>query len=226
MKSVSTAFKILRNVIVPAVALSSALAFTPAQAAKFGVRVVDAQGQPIAGAAVCIGLQGNYKQFGALFTDASGNAMVDVPNVPLLVTVSKDRFTGTRTTEPARSFNLLKQVKLLEGVPGPRCKAGSALVSNSSSEERSSIKVKTIAIKSGPYSTTLEPVVTGEPSHYRVSDNREFSESKWQRFDNKIALNNGLSDKDKVFVQLRKLVGTGKNWLEARSDVVTVRLVN
>jgi len=57
----------------------------PAHAAKFGVRVVDENNQAVVGAAVCIGLQGNYKQFAATFTDGQGKVMVDVPNVPLLV---------------------------------------------------------------------------------------------------------------------------------------------
>lgn len=202
--------------------MAVAASVTPAHAAKFGVRVVDDRGLPIAGAAVCVGLQGNYKQFGATFTDSEGRVMLDVPNVPLLVTVSKDRFTGLRSIEPARSFNLLKQVKLREGVPGPRCRAGSALAENMPSPP--SIKVRDIAIMEGIYSTTLQPTVTGEPSHYRVSDNKEFEGARWQTFSSKIALASDLSELDKVYLQLRKRQGTSKAYLESHSDVLTVRL--
>ena len=73
-----------------------------AHAAKFGVRVVDDLGKPVAGASVCIGLEGNYKQFGAMFTGADGNAIVEVPNVPLVVTVSKTRFCLLYTSPSPR----------------------------------------------------------------------------------------------------------------------------
>lgn len=189
-------------------------------AATFGVRVVDFAGVPIAGAAVCVGLQGNYKQFGALFTDASGTATVEVPNVPLIVTVSKDRTAGIRISEPARGFNLIKQVKLIDGIPGPRCKAGSSLADAPGVEQ---IRIGNIDVREGAFSTTLRPSVTGNPSHYRVSDSKDFANAKWRRFATTISLTD-YSEADTVFVQLRRLEGTAKSWLESRSAVVTVRL--
>ena len=82
--------------LVGAALIAAALgASAGAQAARFGVRVVDAFGEPVAGASVCVGLEGNYRQFGTAFTDADGLAdMLEVPNVPLVVTVSKTRFAG------------------------------------------------------------------------------------------------------------------------------------
>ncbi len=189
-------------------------------AATFGVRVVDNAGVPVAGAAVCVGMQGNYKQFGALFTDASGTATVDVPNVPLIVTVSKDRTAGIRISEPARGFNLIKQVRLIDGIPGPRCRAGSSLADAPGVEQ---IHIANIAVREGTYSTTLQPSVTGSPSHYRVSDNEDFSNAKWRRFSTTIPLIE-YAESDTVFVQMRRLEGTAKSWLESRSAVVTVRL--
>lgn len=205
-------------VLSMAVLTLSALAL-PAHAAKFGVRVVDDNGVPVAGASVCIGLQGNYKQFAATFTDTQGQVMVEVPNVPLLVTVSKDRFTGIRQTEPARSFNLLKQVKLREGVPGPRCRAGSVLAE---SKPSAGIVVSDIAVFDG----MLSPTVTGDPSHYRVSATEDFSDAQWQKYSNQIALNSNLAESGKVFLQMRKRSGTSKAFLESRSEVLTVRLPN
>ena len=221
---IKTGASSLTNKLVLSIAVITLCAVSiPAQAAKFGVRVVDDNGVPIAGAAVCIGLQGNYKQFGASFTDSQGQVMVDVPNVPLLVTVSKDRFTGLRTTEPARSFNLLKQVQLREGIPGPRCRAGSVLAD---SKPSAAITVSDIAIQAGPTTTTLSPTVIGEPSHYRVSADKEFSGAKWQRYSDQIALATNLSVSPKVYLQLRKRTGSANAFLEARSEVMTVRLTN
>lgn len=109
---------------IAAVGLAASLS---AEASQFGVRVVDDAGEPVSGASVCVGLPGNYKQFGALFTNANGMAMTDVPNVPLVVTISKTRFSGIRMREPARGFSLIREVRLSDGTPGPRCKAGSTI---------------------------------------------------------------------------------------------------
>lgn len=204
-------------------ALASLFLVGAAQAVQFGVRVVDTAGEPIAGAAVCIGLPGNYRQFGTRFTDADGSAMVDVPNVPLVVTVSRSRFTGIRIEEPARGFNLIKQVTLTEGVPGPRCRAGSALA-DAESPSVPPIVIDHIAIEEGVYTTTLTPTVVGKPSHYRISLTPEFENARWNRFSSTIPLEGDMNDSEQVYLQLRHFAGTSKGWLEARSDVVTVRL--
>jgi len=214
----------ITKVALAASALALCSLVMPAHAAKFGVRVVDENDQAIVGAAVCIGLQGNSKQFAAAFTDGHGKVMVDVPNVPLLVTVSKDRFTGMRTTEPARSFNLLKQVTLREGTPGPRCRAGSSMAENSPSVP--TIVVTDIAVSENKRSTTLSPTVSGEPNQYRVSSNKDFEGAAWTKYTSQIALTGRLLDNDKVFLQMRKIRGNSKGWLEARSEVLTVRLAS
>lgn len=221
MKIKSGKLRLSSKLILSAAVLTLSALALPAHAAKFGVRVVDDNGVPVAGASVCIGLQGNYKQFGATFTDSQGQVMVDVPNVPLLVTVSKDRFTGLRSAEPARSFNLIKQVKLREGIPGPRCRAGSVLAEG---EPSTNITVSDIAIKTNDSSTILSPTVSGNPSHYRVSTSKEFDDARWIKYSNQIALARKISESQKVYLQLRKRSGTSKAWLEARSKILTVRL--
>lgn len=196
------------------------LVSSAANAGKFGVRVVDDFGNPVAGASVCVGLPGNYKQFGALFTDADGQAITDVPNIPFVVTVSKTRFSGTRMAEPARGYNLIKQVTLSEGVPGPRCRAGSTLaIANPPA-----IVIGDVSVNEGTFSTTLQPVVSGDPDHYRVSTSAEFSDASWQKFDSSIALSSTLSDATSVFLQMRRFEGSSTGWVEARSRVVTVQL--
>lgn len=203
------------SVLVAAMLLSSS-----ANAGKFGVRVVNESGDPVAGASVCVGLPGNYKQFGALFTDSDGQAITDVPNIPFVVTVSKTRFSGTRISEPARGFNLIKQVTLSEGVPGPRCRAGSTVAAANPPK----IVIGDVNINEGTSSTTLKPAVSGEPDHYRVSTSAEFSDARWLPFDSAIALSSSLSDEPSVFLQMRRFEGSSTGWVEARSRVVTVQL--
>lgn len=222
MKSKSVLSNQFQKLILSISVLALSAISVSAQAAQFGVRVVDANGVPVAGASVCIGMQGNYKQFGATFTDQQGRVSVDVPNVPLLVTVSKDRFTGMRTTEPARSFSLLKEVKLREGTPGPRCRAGSVLAEHKPGV--GTIVVTDIAIDNGVNSKTLSPTVSGEPNQYRVGSSKDLEGVQWKRFSSQIALGGGLSGEEKVYLQMRKFAGTATAYLESRSDVMTVRL--
>lgn len=207
-----------RALVFGSLTLFAAVATMSANAATFGVKVVNDRGQPIPGAAVCVGLPGNYKQFGALLTDQSGNAMLDVPNVPLVVTISKTRFSGMRVNEPARGYNLIKEMKLTEGTPGPRCNAGQKIADNSS------IQIGSVEVMESAYSTTLTPSVAGEPTQYRVSRTPSFTGAKWQRFQTSIALTSSLSDEDEVYLQLRRYEGSSKAWIEARSAVVTVKL--
>lgn len=201
-------------------ALGAALA-TGASANTFGVRVVDAAGLPVAGAAVCVGLEGNYRQFGALFTDLDGVARVDVPNVPLVVTVSKTRFSGVRRTEPARGFDLVREVRLAEGVPGPRCKAGSTVAEPG----QDPILIRDLDVADGPGGTpTVSARVTGAPTHYRIGPDAELRDAAWQRFRDAMLVPGSLADAPTVFLQLRRYVGTPDAWLEARSEVTEVTL--
>jgi len=206
---------------VAAIALLS-LAANAVHAATFGVRVVDPTGQPIQGASVCVGLASNFVQFGAEFTDSDGLVMLDVPNVPLTVTVSKTRFAGVRLSEPARGFNLIKEVTLIDGLPGPRCRAGSALAD---APGIAPMRIKNIDITRGA-SLVLRPNVTGNPSHYRISNNPEFTNTTWQPYTDSIRLSRGLSQETSLYFQLRQYAGNANAWLEARSDAITITLTN
>ena len=197
----------------------SALA-SSATAAQFGVRVVDATGAPVAGASVCFGLPGNYRQFGSLFTDSGGQAITDVPNIPFVVTVSKTRFSGIRINEPGRGFNLIKQITLTDGTPGPRCKAGSTLADAG----KSSIVVDRVEVLADADTPRLIPTATGEPTEYRVSTSQEIEFATWSPLEDSIRLPGALASETEVYLQLRRYEGTSTSWLEARSDVVKVYL--
>lgn len=191
-----------------------------ATAAQFGVRIVDASGEPVAGASVCFGLPGSYRQFGALFTDTDGQAMTDVPNIPFVVTVSKTRFSGIRLNEPGRGFNLIKQITLSEGTPGPRCKAGSTLADTNPS----SIVVGHVEVLTDGQVPQLIPIATGEPTEYRVSDTPDIDFARWSSLNEVIQLPGAMASASEVYLQLRRYVGTQTGWLEARSSIVKVFL--
>lgn len=210
----------INNIGVLAVTLLVSLVST-AHAAKFGVKVVSEAGEPVPGVAVCIGTHGDYKQFGAHFTSRAGDVILDVPNVPLVVTISKNRFTGVRLVEPARRFNLVKEVKLVEGIPGPRCRADSSLVDNSPGHE---LTIEDVLVENSVSNVSLFPEVSGEPSHYRISSDKSFSNAKWKKYATSIKLDQGLSEGGSVFLQMRKYSVVKNAWLEARSQVMNVAL--
>lgn len=189
-----------------------------ASAEEFGVRVVDDAGSPIEGASVCFGLPGSFSQFGAQFTDSNGQAMADIPNVPVVVTISKTRFSGIRLSEPARGFKMQKQITLAEGTPGPRCKAGSSLAD----ANHSSIRVSRLDVTPERDATVIKPFVSGDPTEYRVGTLVDLQDIQWTAFDGSIRVTGSLADQDELFLQLRRYEGTDTGWIEARSDVMTV----
>ena len=216
--------KALRKLAVgTALAVTALSATHTASAATFGVRVVDPQGQPVSGASVCIGLAGNYTQFGAEFTGADGIVRVDVPNVPLVVTVSKTRFAGMRIEEPARGFNLIKQVTLIDGVPGPRCRAGSILAKEGPGIPQ--IIIENIDVDQGA-ALVLTPTVTGAPSQYRIASNSDFANANWAPYSNSIRVTGSLARQKALFLQMRHYEGSTNGWLEARSEVISITIVN
>ncbi len=217
--------KIITKLLALPTIAALALAFSStANSATFGVRVISDDGTPVSGAAVCIGTHGNYKQFGSFFTSTSGDVMVDVPAVPLVVTISKNRFTGLRMAEPARRFNLVKEVRLLEGVPGPRCRADSAMAEADTGLRSPSLKINDVSVVEGIYSVFLKPSVDGSPSHYRLSRNSSFDGSRWQAFDDSIDIDESLLGKKDVYFQVRRYKSAAGAAIEAHSNVVKVDL--
>lgn len=191
-----------------------------AHAREYGVRIVDNDGTPVAGASVCFGLPGNYSQFGAMFTDVDGQALVDIPDIPFVVTVSKTRFSGVRINQPAGGFNLIRQVTLTDSVPGPRCKAGSTLAEN----DNSSVQVTNVDVIADNQATQLALEAAGFPTDYRVSVQPDMSDSTWQSLGENITLTNSQSERDLVYLQLRRYETNPGGWLEALSRPVTVYL--
>ena len=218
LKRLFTASAAVKAVFLGGVCLASLV--STANAAQFGVRVIDETGEPVTGASVCFGLPGSYRQFGAVFTDSDGQAIAEVPNIPIVVTVSKTRFSGIRLNEPGRGFNLIKEITLTEGIPGPRCKAGSTLADY----EPSSVVVDNVEVVVDNQSKILRPEASGEPTEYRVSSTPDIELSRWEDMKEDILLPSAMASESEVYLQLRRYEGTQTNWLEARSRVFKIYL--
>lgn len=217
-KSISLPKKNVLTSMLVMLGLVAAVLSTPASAAKYGVKIVNESGQAVEGAAVCVGLAGNQVQFGSTLTDASGLAMLEVPAVPFMLTVSKSRMGSMELKEPARGYNLIKQVTLKQGTAGPKCH----VVGLDRSE--SLVRISYVEVTDNAYSTTLTPTVIGEPTQYRVSRTDSFKDAQWKRFESSIPLSASLSEQDEVYIQMRRYKSVNKSWIEARSDAVSVKL--
>ncbi|MFT6301015.1 MAG: hypothetical protein ACI9XK_002767 [Granulosicoccus sp.] len=213
---------LLRKSALPSIftvlGLMSAVVSTSASAAKFGVKIVNESGQAVEGAAVCVGMPGNYTQFGSLLTDESGLAMLDVPLVPFVLTVSKSQLGAIKMNEPARGYNLIKQLTLMQGTFGPKCNVVGLVKSESS------VRISDVQITDNTFATTLKLQVVGEPTEYRIGRSSSFTGAQWKRFDTSIPLSASLSEENEVYIQMRRYKGLNKSWIEARSDIVTVKL--
>jgi len=207
-----------RVTVLSALSAATLLAAPSLHAAKLGVTVVDTTGQPVSGAAVCVGLAGSYSQFGSAHTDENGFAILEVPSAPTVVTISKNNFDSIRVTEPARTFNLIKKIQLTRGNQNIRCEADGL------ESSASSVRIGNVLVSESAFSTVLRPNVSGQPTEYRVSRTPSFTASSWQRFESTIALSTRLSEEDEVFLQMRRFMGTANNWIEARSEVVSIQL--
>ena len=216
--------KQLRNGILPSLltvlGLVTAVASTPASAAKFGIKVVDDAGQAIEGVAVCIGMPGDSRKYGSMQTDSNGLAMLEVPEVPLLVTLSKSRMASMELKEPARGFNLIKEIKLTQDMSRAKCNV------EGMDANPSSIQISNVEVTDDAFATTLRPTVSGQATEYRVSRTDSFEGVQWQRFQTTIPLSSMLSAQSEVYIQMRRYAGNSKSWIEAKSDVVKVQLVS
>lgn len=191
---------------------------TPVSAKTFGVKIVDESGQSMSNVSVCVGLPGNPTKYGSLLSDESGLALLDVPKLPFVLTVSKARFGSMQINEPARGFNLIKQLTLKQGPSNAVCNVADL------TKSQSSVRISTVQVVDSAFTKTLQPNVVGAPTQYRVSRTPSFTGAKWQRFDTAIPLSAGLSEEASVYIQMRRYTSLDKSWIEARSEVVNVRL--
>ena len=149
-----------------------------------------------------------------------------------MVTVSKSRFTGVRLAEPARRFNLIKEVRLLDGVPGPRCRAGSALASSGSesvtmgsdSADASSLQIRNVNVTDGVYSVALNPSLRGTPNQYRIGTSPRFDDARWKKYNNEITVTGNLLFTENLYLQMRRIVSSANGSISVDSNVYRVNM--
>lgn len=217
----TTAPRFLSTTVFCLASLTALITMSRADAASFGVRVIDEQGQPLAGAAVCIGTAANPGQFGAFMTAADGSARIDnAPAVPLRITVSKEAFQGVHFEEPIRNWNLMTDVTLLRDGEGPVCDISGHADAQAADSER--LKISYLNAFKSRAGYTIESDIQGAPTHYRVSHRKDFAGAKWQPYQKAVTYRGAA--KDALYFQVKRFSGNTGSWLEARSAVADIAI--
>lgn len=201
-----------------------------AQAADLDVRVFDRDGKtPLQGAGICLGTSANTKQFGALKSNSAGYVTFrDVPQAPLVVTVSGRGYMGEKQLLIMSNTKRLLVMSIGSGGGGPRCR----LVSDKHDSGSGDIRVSRFKLNAGNSETgkrvvTLAHKTTGRPTHYRASENADLSGVGWQAYSSKpvFTLTQGAGRKT-VYFQVRRFVEMGDASLQTISPIVkdTIKL--
>lgn len=213
-----SATKLTSKLILCSALLAGLIGASRAEAADFGVRVVDEYGQPIAGAAVCLGTAAQVDQFGTYVTSPDGHVLLnDAPRTALNIVVSKKDYQGVRFMEPLRSYNMVTEVTLLLDGEGPVCH--SPELAQQEEEKRHLSIANLYASKNGSV-YTIQSDIDGQPSHYRISTRKDFKDAKWLPYNKRVKFW-GQTDGD-LFYQVKRFTGGKTGWLEARSHVASI----
>jgi len=150
--------------------------------ADLRVRVFERGGkQSLAGASVCIGTPARISQFGSNVTDADGYArFTGVPRAQLLVTVSRPGYKGEQQPLVTSSDGSMLVLSLATGGGGPKCEhEGDAAAAFSGGLHVGYFKLVSRSGTSGGRQVVLSHSVNREPTHYRVSEDRDFTGAEW-----------------------------------------------
>ena len=179
------AIRFNRIILLLFILLFSVLLVAPASAADLRVRVFERGGQaPLEGVSVCVGTPANPRQFGAASTDEDGYSVFrDLPRAPLVVTASKSGYSGQQESLVTSNMERLLVVSLPGGGGGPTCE----LDLSDAAGGVAGLQVKRLKINGGAAMTGsryvfLNHVVDGQPTHYRASENPDFSGARWQAY--------------------------------------------
>ena len=211
--------------------LMMAVITTNVHANNIKIHVHDAhKARPLKGISVCLGTAGNYNQFGAVRTDAKGNAFFTrtLPNTPVLLTVSGAQYKGLQRLLPSGDIDLVRTIDLPLGGLGPVCDAPPVMVevrSNSSNNNR--LRITGVNIDRGQNNTrsrsiVLSPNIYGEPTHYRISEDPEFKDSDWLEYQKTplFTLSNGDGRK-RVYYQVRRAVEIDTGTIQTTSNIAS-----
>lgn len=206
-----------------------------AHANNIKVHVHDASNaRPLKGMAVCLGTPGNTNQFGATRTDARGNVEFSntLPNTPVILTVSGSQHKGLQRVLPAglakSNTDLVRTIDLPRGGLGPVCNAPPAMiVIKPVSSKHNGLKVAGLVVDRGHTTTNsrsvvLNPSISGQPTHYRISEDPEFKDADWLMYQKTplFTLSNGEGRK-RVYFQVRKASESGDSSVQTTSNVVS-----
>ncbi len=204
---------------------------SPAHAAKLGVRVLDANsGLPVANASVCIGTGSEPTKYGTAVTSYDGMALYDnVPQKPVLITVSKRNFRGIALQAPIRGDNVIKDVLVTEGLSSKKCRALKMVslkpgISKGTTTDDWPLEITTLSyFPSGDDGLSFLSYTKGKPTHYRVSTKADFSDAEWKVFSDVLHFAPRGRDRGKptLYFQLKKLVRVDGGSIEAISDVLS-----
>ncbi len=187
-----------------------------AYSAGFGVIVVDEFGTPMRDAAVCFGLPGTPNQFGSFTTASDGRVMVeDLPRIPLNITVSKQNYQGVQFVETLKNIRMIKEVTLLLDGDGPICETKVKPV-------LSSLKIKNLRARSVGKQLRIESRISGDPTHYRISNREDFKDAKWIPYKTSFSFRQSANRNETLYFQVRRYSASNRSWIEARSHVSTL----
>ena len=212
-------------------ALGVLVASGTANAAKIGVRVLDATtGLPVPHASVCLGTASNPTIYGTGVTSFSGVALYDnVPEKPILITVSKRNFRGIALQKFPKKDNVITDVLVTEGLSSKRCRAlkmvdfAPGISAGGDAEATWPMAITALSyFPSGDDGFSFLAYVKGKPTHYRVSTDPKFNDAEWKTYSDVFHFSPLDSDtgKGEIYFQLRKLIEVDGAEIEALSNVM------
>lgn len=202
-----------------------------AQAAKLGVRVLDANsGLPVANASVCIGTGTEPTKYGTAVTSYDGMALYDnVPAKPVLITVSKRNFRGIALQAPVSGNNVIKDVLVTEGLSSKKCRALKMVslkpgISRGETAAEWPLKITALSyFPSGDDGLSFLSYAKGKPTHYRVSTKSDFSDAEWKIYSDVLHFAPRGRDRGKsmLYFQLKKSVRIDGGAIDAVSEILS-----
>ncbi|MGA7801720.1 MAG: carboxypeptidase regulatory-like domain-containing protein [Gammaproteobacteria bacterium] len=202
-----------------------------AGAAALEVRVHDdASKQPLQGVAICLGTPADLRQMGAYITGSDGQVTYqDLLTAPLVLTVSKPGYRGERIHVSASASSRTLMIPLSTGGGGPVCHGP---LTAAASGGEGGVAIRNFRLDRGAATATSRTVVldfaaSGEPNEYRVSENADFRDARWQSYGGRtphFRLSAGAGRKT-VYLQVRRFRTVGDSHLEITSGVARDSIV-
>jgi hypothetical protein len=220
----------VRNLFASRVVLGlmAVMATWQVNAAEVGVHVLDERDrQPLEDAAVCLGTEANPQQFGAQRTDASGMVrFADVPDAPLLLTVSKPQYRGFQAKHAPKRSDVILGVVLHPGGLGPECTAPPVAVASPTGFEVTGFNINRGQRQTSDAEVTLFSQVNGEPTHYRASEHADFRDAEWQPYAPAAQFHlSGPPGEKTVYFQVRRFSGTSGASVQTESEPVSASIL-